>query len=837
MSAVQQLADGVTNHAKIVIALVLVASLVMGAGLGHLDEEAQAGQFEFGTEEEEAMEYVAENFVADEDVTHVQIAVEDDDVLTRESFIETIALQEEFLADERIEQTLADEPFADLANIVAASAIADDEGTEPADDPEAALAQQREVLEAMDDDEFEALLSAVLSESGQEAAVFLPTDHDLDSTSAETRTMFVMQDTAIDTFEIGDAPDEIVESQLLMADHVDERFGDDGYVYGAGLVTDELDRSLADSISIIVPVALLFVGGVLGIAYRDLIDIGLGLGGIVLVLLWTYGFMGWTGIEVSQIMIVVPVLMIGLSIDYAIHVTMRYRERRWSEDELSPLDAMQEVLGRLGLALVAVTVVAVIAFLSFITAPIAETREFGVVTAFGIGATLVVFGALLPAAKIQVDTFLESRGHDRRKRAFGTGGGRIGRVLLTGRSAAKRAPWGVLVVVVLITTGGAAVAADIDTTFDHEEFIAYDAPEWTENLPGPLATDDYTVHESIGFLNEHFVRQDSQTELLIKGDVTDPDVLRAVGEAEESAATKEPVLILPTGEPAVQSPISLMQHTAETDEDFAEIYNEADTTGDGIPDQNVEEVYDAFFDAAPELATTTVATDDDDEYEALRLTITMEGGTSATEAATVTDELADDVEHDGVDVVATGGLVVTGIVEGEMVSMVLESLFISIAAILLFGLVAYRALHGSATFGAVVLTPILLAVIWILGTMAIVDISMNVVTGTITVLTVGLGVAYNIHIGERYLLELDATGDVWEALERTLTGTGAALFGSALTTAGGFGVLLFALVPTLQQFGLMAAMTIFYAFLASVLILPTLLVLWTRYLSESVIHD
>lgn len=833
MNAIQRLADAVTGHATLIIVLVLALSLVMAAGLVHLDEETQAGQFEFGTEEEEAMEYVAENFVTDKDVTHAQIAVQDDDdVLTRESFIETIVLQEAFLEDETIEPTLAEEPFADLSNLVAASALAAEGDIEPSSDPATNLAQQRDALETMSDDEFEVHLSMVLDEAGHEAAVFLPVDHDLDSTTAETRTMFVTQDGAVDTFEIGDAPEEIVESQLQMADIVNEQFGDDSVIYGAGIVTDELDRSLGDSIAIIVPIALLFVGGVLGLAYRDPIDIALGLGGIVLVLVWTYGFMGWTGIEVSQIMIVVPVLMIGLSIDYAIHVTMRYRERRQDDNTLSPRDAMSSELGSLGLALLAVTIVAIIAFLSFITAPMSETREFGIVTAFGIAATLVVFGTLLPAAKIKIDTFLESRGYNRRKRAFGTGGGRVGRALLVGRAAAKRAPWGVLVVVVLLTTGGAVAATGIDTTFDHEEFIAYEAPEWTEELPGPFATEEYTVHESIEFLNEHFVRQDSQTELLISGDVTDPDALRSISDAEESAATEESVLILPNNEPAVSSPVTLMQQTAETDDEFAEVFEAADTTNDGIPDENVEEVFTAFFEASPELAASTIATDDG-EYEAVRLTITMEGGTSATEAGTVTDVLADDIDNDGVDVVATGGLVVTGIVEGEMVNMVLESLFISIVALLLFGLVAYRLLHGSATFGVVVLAPILLAVIWILGTMAIVDIPVNVVTGTITVLTVGLGVAYNIHIGERYLLELDGTNDVWEALGRTLTGTGAALFGSALTTAGGFGVLLFAVVPTLQQFGLMASMTIFYAFLASVLILPTLLVLWTRYCSRN----
>ena len=55
------------------------------------------------------------------------------------------------------------------------------------------------------------------------------------------------------------------------------------------------------------------------------------------------------------------------------------------------------------------------------------------------------------------------------------------------------------------------------------------------------------------------------------------------------------------------------------------------------------------------------------------------------------------------------------------------------------------------------------------------------------------------------------------------------MLGSALTTAIGFGILGFAFFPVLQQFGTITAIMIVYAFLASVLVLPSMLVLWARY--------
>jgi predicted RND superfamily exporter protein len=55
------------------------------------------------------------------------------------------------------------------------------------------------------------------------------------------------------------------------------------------------------------------------------------------------------------------------------------------------------------------------------------------------------------------------------------------------------------------------------------------------------------------------------------------------------------------------------------------------------------------------------------------------------------------------------------------------------------------------------------------------------------------------------------------------------VLGSAVTTAGGFGVLMFAIVPPIAQFGPISSLSIANAFVATVVVLPSLLVLWTRY--------
>ena len=89
----------------------------------------------------------------------------------------------------------------------------------------------------------------------------------------------------------------------------------------------------------------------------------------------------------------------------------------------------------------------------------------------------------------------------------------------------------------------------------------------------------------------------------------------------------------------------------------------------------------------------------------------------------------------------------------------------------------------------IVVGPILLVVIWVLGTMALLDIPYTLISSIITALSIGIGVDYTIHIIHRYREEYSRERDPEKAAIRTLSTTGSALLGSAMTTAHGLGML------------------------------------------------
>jgi predicted RND superfamily exporter protein len=712
----------------------------------------------------------------------------------------------------------------------------EDERADVQDARNASLAEQREQLESMNGSEVEDVVAQVLSAdtqnggNGRSPFALMPSDgFEPGDTSADATMLVVTQDAEAVPAGGQVTDDAVVDAQLAMQDLAEDR--DLEYlIFGGGIITDEINNSMADSLLIVGPLAIVFVLLALTIAYRDVLDILLGLFGIVAVLVWAFGFMGWTDIAFNQIFIAVPVLLIGLSIDYAIHIFMRHREERHDDSTPSSVrGSMTVALGGVGIALVWVTATTVIGFLSNLTSPVPPIQEFGVVSAVGITAALLVFGLLIPALKVELDEFLEGRGWDRKKRAFGTGGGRFSEVLAVGATAARKAPAIVIVLALLVTAAGAYGGTQVDTSFEQKDFLADDPADWQKDLPEPFAPGEYSAKENLEYVNDRFVREDSQAQILLEGDVNGDTALERVQAARDAAADEDTTQILSNGEPGIEGPLAAMQATAASDEQFASVFESADTDGDGVPEQNVSGVYDAFFDASPEQASSYIAQDADGDAEALRLVVSIEGGAASGDITEQMRNVAEAAEGDGITATATGSAILNKIVQDQLLDTVIQSLLITLVAVFAFLMLTYRITDGSATLGAVTLLPVVLSVAWILGTMYLMDIPFNVLTGMITSLTVGLGVAYSIHLSERYMQELDRTDSVWTAMRTAVTGTGGALLGSAATTVGGFGVLAFAILPPLQQFGIITGLTIIYAFLASVLVLPSLLVVWTKY--------
>ncbi|SIS20155.1 MMPL family transporter [Natronorubrum thiooxidans] len=710
------------------------------------------------------------------------------------------------------------------------------------------LSEQIEAIESLNESAYERHLESILDDQngpvGDLAATMLPSSYEPGSTRADERLLLIRQSHDTDTGErVGSADDRLVESQLtiqqLANDH-DEATASESAVFGVGIVTEEIDRAIADSLRFVGPLALGVVLVSLTIAYRDPLEVGLGCVGIVTVLIWTFGFMGWAGIAFNQLFVAIPVVLIGLSIDYAIHVFMRHRECHTTETAAVPVrPAMSIALAGVGVALVWVTATTAIGFLSNLVSPIGPLREFGLVSTVGIISALLVFGGLIPAIKIELEERLEGRDIDRHRPALGTQEGVIQKALSVGSKAARAAPIVVLVVVVAMTAGSLYAAGTVGTSFEQEALLAED-PAWIDRVPVTTTDQEYQAKDGFTALNERFDYRDSQAQIVVTGDVTDGETLERIDAARTQAESTESADAPRTAGAHDRDPLTVMESVAETDNSFNASFQLADRTGDGVPNQNVEGLYDQLFEIDPNAASDVIYRTDEGEYESVRLLVSVRGDADGEQTTREMRAVAKTIDDGGTEprwnATATGAPIVDHIVEASLLEAILESLAITLVAVVAFLTTAYALTGNGATLGVVTLFPVVLAVCWIVGTMAVLDIPFNVLTGTVASFTIGLGVAYNIHVSSRYTLELRRQETIDDALQTTMTGTGGALLGSVATTALGFSTLTLAFLPAVRQFGIVTALTIVYAFLASILVLPTLLVGWTRYFGQDLLH-
>ena len=858
-------ADIIASRSKLVVLVILLLTVLVGAGvaMGEMDD-AGLGEFEVDAPETDASDFIADNYGEQGGVVS-QIVVRDEggNVLTQESLVAGLDFQQAVRDDDKLTATLDGDGFVGIENVLGTAAYFEaHDGPPPQDDP--TLAQQREALAGLSDAEFEELLASTLAPAGDRPTgadpyQFLPTGIEQGDTTADARLTLLLQ-----TDETGadEEPEAAYSAQIDIQQLLEERF-DDAFIFGQGISDEASSQATGDSFAIITPFALVIILLVLGVAYRDVLDILLALGGIAVVLVWMAGIMGWLEIPMNVILIAVPFLLVGLSVDYALHVIMRYREAGYGRldtqqpnGEQSPDDANPETTAAGGgsaadlapsvriraamtvglasviLAIAAATFSTGVGFLSNIVSPLPAIQDFAVLSAGGILATFIVFGALIPALKVEIDTVVEERlGRSRQKPAFGVGESIANRLLSGVAALASRTPAAVIVVAFLLATGGAYGATTIDTEFNQADFLPQDPPEWTENLPGPLEPGSYTISDDFAYLSNNFQLQDSdaQSQILIRGGVTDDGVLTAIDDGV-AAVDPESAIVVRADGAAIDGPHTVLRAAAAEHDELAAAIDERDRNGNGLPDEDVQPVYDLLFELEPAAAGNVLTRGDDGEITSARLIVSVQSAESAQTIAADTGALADRIATDApaITAVATGPPVTEAVLQDALLDNLVEAFTITLVVILLFLTILFWSKYRSPVLGPIVLAPVVAALAWLLGAMAVLDIPFNSETAVITSLAIGLGVDYSIHAGERFIHERQRHDPLDETLEATITGTGGALLASAGTTAAAFGVLAFSLAPPLQRFGIVTGTAIVFAFFACITVLPCLLVVRER---------
>ena len=153
---------------------------------------------------------------------------------------------------------------------------------------------------------------------------------------------------------------------------------------------------------------------------------------------------------------------------------------------------------------------------------------------------------------------------------------------------------------------------------------------------------------------------------------------------------------------------------------------------------------------------------------------------------------------------------------------------IALVGVLLIFMISFRSI--SVPFLAAV--PLVMGIIWTLGFVKLVFGHLSLLTAPFIPVLAGLGIDYGIHLIARFDEERVRCPDLLSSLQKTLSGAGRSILTGAITTSGAFFTISLASLHGFSEAGLTGGVGILITFLATIIVLPSLLVLRSKFFSR-----
>jgi predicted RND superfamily exporter protein len=146
-------------------------------------------------------------------------------------------------------------------------------------------------------------------------------------------------------------------------------------------------------------IAALLVAGLGLRSYWAVALAGVGLGALIV---WLKGISNLIGLKQGLVVdLIVPIAMISLGIDFALHSVRRYREERGRA--LAPRPALRAGFAGVLAALVLATISSAMAFLSNSASDIESVIQFGIAAAIAMVSSFVILGLVVPLALMRIE--------------------------------------------------------------------------------------------------------------------------------------------------------------------------------------------------------------------------------------------------------------------------------------------------------------------------------------------------------------------------------------------------------------------------------------------------
>ncbi len=530
-------------------------------------------------------------------------------------------------------------------------------------------------------------------------------------------------------------------------------------------------------------IALLIMAGVLLLIFRvrwRLLPLAIVLVGVA----WAFSILGYIGIDLSLVTISGLPILIGMGVDFAIQVHNRLEEEIIVEEDHG--DPFGETAQKLAPALLIATLAAAVSFLTMEISKVPMIRDFGVLLAIGI-VVLFAIGVMVPLAVLGA--------RERIRPTSGTtefGWLANGVVKLGSMPRVMAYPMIALAIVIPI------VGVSLESNFEIES----DPINWA-NPDTDTIRDARQFEADTGFATTLgiFIKTEGEQE---NGIYTD-EMAAFVHDFTLNEVDDQPILA--EGSSLVTTLSYLIAIPGAT----------------ALPPTG-QDMLAAYQEAPADIQQLLVA--DNGNAAQINMRVAPSG---LDERSVVFDELdvaiaqpPDERARIPANATATpAGLATVGVGLLDNITANRAALtYLALAMVALWLVVRFR----SATKMFLSLVPVLIAVGLTSIVISLLDITLSPLTTVSGPLVIATCAEFTILILARYLEERERGHEARHAADVASIFTGRAFVASALTTVGGFGVLIFSALPLLSDFGAIVTLNIVIALLSALIVLPPILV-------------
>ena len=587
------------------------------------------------------------------------------------------------------------------------------------------------------------------------------------------------------------------------------------------VIEDEYRKATEEGMAPLIGLAFLLIAALILLFMRTFTDLLLTLSGLFIAVIWIVGTEGWLGPNglgligpPNSLTVMVPIIMIGLTVDYAIQIVTHYREQRNAGEQV--VDSVRMGLRNVTVPLLLAAVTTIVSLLANLFSPIEIVGDFGIIGGLGVGMSLFVMLTLVPAGRTIIDRRREARGTLGAARPISSALPGVERLAeLLGRSVTRNpAPYIIAVLAVTAVLGFAA--RGLESEFNIRDILPSN---------GDLYQDMETLDVAVGGSTE-------LASVLLKAEATETRTLLNLEDLTRAFAVERLRPAAASGPILVSYQLFVEDWTNDSgapgdkyDPELAALFREA-SAGVQLDPVLMQEFIDKLEAKDPGVGQVLVNNPDGIDSMLLQFPI-------YTNDPSKTKVLQEEIEAlwsgDDEAITVTSNTVIsvtfTDAITENQTAAITTTIAVALSVLALFFWVTVR----QPALALIAVGPIVLVLICVLGTMALLGIPYTIITSIITALSIGIGVDYTIHIIYRYREEYARVREPERAAIQTLRTTGSALLGSAMTTALGFGVLVVSPLAVSAQFGVTAAITIGYALVVSILVVPPAMTVWGAY--------